>query len=65
MKLFNINNETIYNKYHKDLLNTVKDIKWTEATNKVKLFKIFKNLYIKWNYLERKIYYSLIRDFSN
>ena len=65
MNLLNIDNGKIYDKYYDDLLNTVKYIKWNEATMQVKLFKLFKNIYIKWSCIERKIYYSLKKVFLN
>ena len=42
MKIYKINDKGIYNKYYRELVNTNKDVKWKDASNKVKLFKIFR-----------------------
>ncbi len=46
MKSYRIKNKKVFNKYYKELLDTNKEVKWKDASKKVKLFKIFRRPYI-------------------
>lgn len=59
MKLYHINNKEVYDKYYKELCDTVKSIKWKDSSKYVKRFKIAKNLYLYIRYTEYKIYYTI------
>ena len=57
--LYRINDDYIYRIYYNELVKTSNEINWINSSRKVKLFKIFKNNYIRWNCFERRVYYYI------
>ena len=59
VKLYHIEDKSFYDYYYNYLIINSKSLKWNDSNRKIKLFKLFKKIYIQQLYIEKKIYFSL------